>query len=993
MGTLARVTRGLAATVLLALLLLGVPVLLAVGVGWPLPRSIPAWGDITATAVGNLPLDSHAVLKTLACVMWVAWGQVVIATVVEAGALARGRVATPLRGFGPMHQFAGPLISAVALLLPSGLPLGAVDAAAKTTSDARPLAAASGEPRRATGAPPNLGASQSDEQPAPAVMLEHIVVRRDTLWDLAERYMSPGGSAAQISAAVQQLYDLNAGRPQPAGDTLTDASLIRPGWLLQIPIGTTDSSIPVNGSVVVQPGDTLWDLAEDHLGDGHRYVELLDLNAGQPQPDGAALSDPSLIHPGWILRLSGEGESSALAPAQASPEVDAGAPAVDPPAGAVEPPPSPTSPAVSLPPGTEAPDVAAVAPREADPAETTEVVPQEDAESDPARDAADRVGPLGVAGGVLGLGLMVAAGARRRRSRMRRQPGSELPAFSPEAAALVGDLAEEELDWAAATSAALRQLTSAVATLDQIPVPILATVNGDQLELLLDRDEPSTPPGWIADASGRIWRVDLNSMSPESEVGPNGLPALASIGRVDDGGLLLNLEALGAVGLVGDAAATIGLASSLAVELAVSPLAEVQEVHLVGDAFAASVPSEMLGISRHASVAEAIEASKDCGATIGAALTEMGLDSPFALRSRAPEEAWPVAVVIADAGSEDIDDDSLDRLVATCRERPGLVAIIVGACPAGATAVTVGDGQAHIEDLDLRCQLQMLEPSAVAAVESLLAGASAPAGAVELATEPAPLTLFQTDQPAVEAIAPEAEHDIAPLRLQLLGPLSFEGDVGPQQLALLTYLVLHPGATADAIRDAMWGGQAPTRERFLNTIHGLRRVVGSERMPASTDSRYRLQGIACDALAAQHHIEAAAATPERAVAELRAALELVNGPPLTYDSRSRRHFRWVDLGNHANRWERILGDAAHDLASLALAADDAPLAVWAAEQGLLASPGNETITSDLVSAHVAAGDRRAAETVVDSYEQTLEELGLDEGAEALHDILEPRRAS
>lgn len=988
MRDLARVTRALAATVLLALLLLGVPIFLAVGVGWPLPRSIPAWGDVTATLAGDLPLDSLAVLKTLSCVMWVAWAQVVVATVIEAGALNRGRVATPLRGFGHMQQFAGPLLSAVALLLPSGVSLGGVDAAVQRTSDARPLAAASGEPRPATGAPPNLGPVQSDEQPAPAVMLEHIVVRRDTLWDLAERYMSPGGSIEQISTAVQQLYDLNAGRAQPAGDTLTDASLIRPGWVLQIPpVGTAP-----NGAVAVQSGDTLWDLAEDHLGDGHRYVELLDLNVGQPQPDGAALTDPSLIEPGWILRLPGEGASAAPAPAQASSTADPAPPAVDPPAEALEPLPAPTSPPASAPPGPNVSDAVTTAPHETGP-DATEVVPTEDAESGPSSDAADRVGPLGVAGGILGLGLMVAAGTRRRRSRMRRQPGSELPALPPEAAALVGDLGEEELDLAAATSAALRQLTSAVASLEQVPVPILATVNGDQLELLLDRDEPSAPPGWIAGAGGRIWRLDLNSVSPESEVGPNGLPALASIGRVDDGGLLLNLEALGSVGLVGDAAATTGLASSLAIELAVSPLADVQEVHLVGDAFAASLPSEMLGISRHASVVEAMEASKDCGATIGAALAEMGLDSPFALRSRAPEEAWPVAIVIADAGSEDVDDDSLDRLVATCRERPGLVAIIVGACPVGATAVTVADGQAHIEDLDLHCQLQQLDPFTVASVESLLAGASAPAEAVDPAAEPLPLTLFQADEPAVEDPEAETEHEIAPLRLQLLGPLSFEGDVGPQHLALLTYLVLHPGATADAIRDAIWGGQAPTRERFLNTIHELRRVVGSERMPASTDSRYRLQGIACDALVAQRHIEAASAAPECATAELRAALELVNGPPLTYDSRSRRHFRWVDAGNHANRWERILGDAAHDLASLALAADDASLAVWAAEQGLLASPGNETLTSDLVFAHVAAGDRRAAETVVDSYEQTQEELGLDEGAEALHDILEPRRAS
>ena len=56
----------------------------------------------------------------------------------------------------------------------------------------------------------------------------------------------------------------------------------------------------------VKRGDTLWGLAERHLGDGHRYREILDLNLGHPQPDGRALTDAHWLYPGWQLHLPGD---------------------------------------------------------------------------------------------------------------------------------------------------------------------------------------------------------------------------------------------------------------------------------------------------------------------------------------------------------------------------------------------------------------------------------------------------------------------------------------------------------------------------------------------------------------------------------------------------------------------------------------------------------------------------------------------------------------
>ncbi len=47
----------------------------------------------------------------------------------------------------------------------------------------------------------------------------------------------------------------------------------------------------------------LFEIAAKTLGDGLRYIEILELNLGRPQPDGRRMVNPTLIEPGWILLL------------------------------------------------------------------------------------------------------------------------------------------------------------------------------------------------------------------------------------------------------------------------------------------------------------------------------------------------------------------------------------------------------------------------------------------------------------------------------------------------------------------------------------------------------------------------------------------------------------------------------------------------------------------------------------------------------------------
>jgi hypothetical protein len=80
------------------------------------------------------------------------------------------------------------------------------------------------------------------------------------------------------------------------------------------------------GSVVVQPRDSLHRLAEVHLGDAMRWREIWDLNRDHTMVDGTTFTRPEIIRPDWVLQLpatpitvTGTPTSSAASPDRSSP--------------------------------------------------------------------------------------------------------------------------------------------------------------------------------------------------------------------------------------------------------------------------------------------------------------------------------------------------------------------------------------------------------------------------------------------------------------------------------------------------------------------------------------------------------------------------------------------------------------------------------------------------------------------------------------------------
>jgi nucleoid-associated protein YgaU len=128
----------------------------------------------------------------------------------------------------------------------------------------------------------------------------YVVKTHDTLWDIAATHL---GNPERWS----ELFDLNRGRAEPGG-SLVDPNLIFRGWTLDFPAhGANLSSKPAmqpsrETLYVVQPGDTLWDIAATHLGNPDRWSELFDLNRGRAEPGGQLVS-PNLIYAGWTLEF------------------------------------------------------------------------------------------------------------------------------------------------------------------------------------------------------------------------------------------------------------------------------------------------------------------------------------------------------------------------------------------------------------------------------------------------------------------------------------------------------------------------------------------------------------------------------------------------------------------------------------------------------------------------------------------------------------------
>ncbi len=999
--TFTNLGKGIGALGLLVILVVGVPALLWQAIGWPLPRTVP-----DMTALGE-PVSDTVLVNGLAVVCWLAWAQLVIAVVVELIAWARGRAASRLPYARSTQRFAAWLVSSALLLVTPGV------AAAWTPSP--PLPAPAQQPASAwsaatadTGLPATPSTTVSTVEPAdvsrppPArgALKTYVVVRRDTLWAIAERHL-------QDPRRWPEILDLNKGRRQEDGRALDDPRRIHSGWVLHLPsdaVGLPEAAATESSSgstdavdlVEVAPGDTLSAVAEGKLGDADSWPAIYDLTEGQPQPRGETLADPDLIRPGWTLRVPLKPRAQGPSPAPvATPAPVSAHPAAEP--LVPSPPTSSGSPSPDLhtPPSTESPAPQTTVSAGRTPTEPSAPPAPTIPDLEQSRPAGPRTPsspspniPVGILGsGLLAAGLVAILDRLRRIQRRHRRPDHRLPAPEPDLApteTALRSAADEE--GAGRLDQVLRAMAAGMAEagLSKPPPVVAVQLTGGKVEILLGEAGVAPPSGFKSAAEGWMWTVDEKLGAAEIERRANSiapLPALVTMGVTESGQLLVDLETAGSTAVTGDPEAVAGLLRSVALELSTSVWADHVQVVLVG--FELPELDLLDRVQTFDSLDEVVDQVEAEATAVGNALDDAGCSSTLAARTRKDaSDGWsPLVIVCADPPT----DHQAERLVKLAGEGGrGLAVLASGNLPSARWRLEVEQELINIPPLGLRVRPQFLSAGEADRLHSLL-DTAANAQDVEL-----PEDREEPDEP-LAALVPDApfEEPTAEIEVRVLGPVEVvgsQGELSGKPLELVTYLATHPtGVDADRLKAALWPPDKPPAQKTLaNTVSSTRHQLGlaangGYHLPPASKELYRpapsvttdLERFETLVRHAEHE------HGHDATARLRRALGLVRGRPFT----AIHGFDWAEIEGLVARTDAVIVDAAHRLAQLCLDAGDIRSAEWALSQGLLASPGNELLYRDRMLAADAAGNPAGVEAVLDELCQVVEAL---EPYDALH---------
>jgi DNA-binding SARP family transcriptional activator len=899
---------------------IGIPALLIRAAGWPLPRRPPPLDALWGAATGAWRPDDHFVIAALAVIAWAVWAQIGAVTLGELRSIHSGRAPYALPGSAWCRPIALRLAAVLAALIPF----------VPRAAGAAPL------PARTTAVHASIQASCVTGTNPPAA-------------------------------------------PTPSAPTSLEKA-------------------STNRIHVVRPDETLWDIARTELGDPRRWRELFDLNRGRLQSDGRRLEDSELLRPGWRIELPGvleaqgphpvaartvatNGRARMLAQPEAAPAPAAASSPITP----AEPATAPISPKA---PGADTPTPAPVPPSPGPPVERTATaepaVHTTPTDTGPALTTVARIGFPSLTCGVL-IGYL--GGLRRDRERRRRRR-HRFPAptrAQQNAERQVRAVARLEAPrW---VDLALRHLAAALQENGAPPPPtILAVHAGDAgLDVFISPPWPVAPGRYFARDDGHTWRLDpavgLDELARLAADVPAYVPGVVAIGETDQGAVLVDLDAAGTLTVEGHPERADIIVTAMAAELATAPWSEHCDVCLIGAA------SELHGLERVRTVPAA-----SALAELASAARRNG-DGGLGDGARAD---IPSTLTIAIVGSGALPPDDLTGLLAAARPHSGLA--VIAATPTGGTAgrfrvVTGDDGMATLYPLGLAVTpaqrndtaarlLELVAATAMPGTDLPVDGADDSQPALEMADEPTtpdPDSRPDTDN-VVEAKAPApaaptmaADKTEALVHVRLLGPveITWQNKAPKRQVGeFVSYLAAHPRlVTSEEARLALWPASADDEhfgERAPATYWALttraRGALGEDRegnpliIREANDALRLSRTVGCDWLEFQRLVARARRDPEDAANDLTAALRLVRGRPFQGSV-----FPWVEVERLDGVMEAAVGDAAADLAQLALEAGDLDTARFAVAQGLLAVPHAEALVRWSMRIAAAAGDRAGVE--------------------------------
>lgn len=1009
---------GLGASLLICLFVIGYPlVLFAIGVT-PWRESFSDVGTLLTS-----PDDGTLALLVLAVAAWSVWVLGTILFGIEIIAAVRGVSAPRLPGLGLPQAYAGNLVAVAALLfvaVPAITPAFASQPAHAVPETPQQIVISQSAPLLAetpTVAAPAVTAD-TDEATATATV-DYTVRRGDSLWKIAQEQLRDPMRFREIVALNP---DALRGR----------ADFIVPGLVLRLPndapaIEETDEKPRPEETYVVEPGDTLWEIADEKLGTGERYPSIFEASHGTVQADGQRLTDPDLIRPGWQLTIPGNSEE---APPIAEPPID-----LEP----TEPEPEPE------PVGPSQPEVTDPESRDANGPGPAADAQDDDTDQDEAAGASPGwlVPGLAGAGAVLAAGLLAAVRRRQRTQLRYRRPGHIVVPPPAPLSDLEKTLRVEGSSMASQIEAldrALRQISNSP---NGLPEVIAVALSAAEAVLHLGADDEDAILGGPWTGTGRTRAAPLDSGAAESDDHrPPPYPLLVAVGQ-DEGGAVwfLNLGHTAHVAVRGEIGSGEDFLRHLAAELALNPWSAEVDI----DTFGLSptlVDLDPLRLHHHEDTRlldkltadlsqpriSGLEPERRRALLLGRAYADT--DASHAITSaNTPYSARGITVVtvgdhlaeeslvldvnesarlsipilgltVAAAGLSDEEASSCAAILAVTRETT-LAPVPVDEAATGRDRLVDKAGALRGEFVESR-------PTGAAGQTALLPRPTSEYSEVA-ATTPEDVEMLapivpETTSTAVEDADPTLDQEVAwwfdpecPLpRISVLGPVHgrTHGDATavanrkPFYTEMLAFLALHPdGATSGQVADAF--AITPKRARVdMNAVRswlGTNPHTGRPHLPTADESRaakqrggyfYQVDDVLLDADLFRRLRARGQARGTAGINDLVTALRLVTGQP--FGQLRTNGWAWVLEGD---RLDHILTcaivDVAHIVTTHSLAEGDLTVAHEAVEVAHHAAPYDEITNLDLVAVASAEGHEELAEQFLNDriYNRSDDDLG------------------
>ncbi len=1015
------VVRGVSSLVATLALIVGVPLLLAALVGWPLPARIPTLGSFEQAAQSGI--SDQVVVNSLAVVAWIVWAQLALALVTEAVGVARGRQAIHLPVLPAFQVTAARLVAGILMVASTVQPARAfaapppIPVAADVTAATQESIPDSPDPSSYGHTPTPLARTSDPTPPSPTPANPTVTVQRhDSYWAIAERTLGDG-------LRWHEILDLNVGRTLSDGSTISAGDdTLHSGWILVLPgDATVEPAAPPSGgpapaaaageglaTLVVERGDNFWSISEDRLeGDLGREVndpevvpywrEVVAANRAHYEE----LVDADLIHPGQVVVLPPTGFERPSPPPPTEdepPSADAAVPDEPPPA-TTQPPRATETPAAEETP----PTTTAAVDNDGLPRGTVD----ESSQANPSEGEDSSDAPAAVALGALS-SIALAVGLKRLLDRRRRRFVNENPGHLPGRTpaeqrelhqTVIAQADDDRID---DLQGVLGRLSASLAAMGSERRPRMIRHSDTSLEVLLDQPDTNAPAGWSSTDDGTVWTLVERPESDEPYDGPlSPSPLMVTVGQPeDDAQLYLDLEADGIVALTGDLDVATNLARSIVTELTLSPLADTLRVIAIGD-----VVDPGADVLEHLTIVDTWDGHAEdlvaWSTQSHAALAENGWANAFVGRGHDPDHdaLVPIAVVA--------DRPPPDELAAALRAaQPSSVAVVVvGEFRDAVATVCCEEDALNFDAINLACSPQELEADELAAISSLLVATDSPAeqelmdqlrAEFEASASSNGIGPADGDEP-VDPVADETGHsaDEPPgydVLVRLLGDITVEGGepLKPKATAVVAYLALHRSVTTDRLEEACWFGSDGTShtKRIHDTMAESRSALGSQHFPANRSGKYVVgPHVGTDLDLFDWHVQRAAELPpDEAVEHYQAALELITGKPFSYPNAARASYGWVDFEHHATSWELRVAGVAQACAAIHLDAGVPAKAITMLRRIIQAIPLNGAVVETLMRAHIAADDRAGAESVYREHAAALDQAKLGDPEDSIEQL-------